>query len=450
MSNAPQVRGKTSIRIPPKPKLIIFGLLCDLSLVIFIYAILVSVFHFSPLPTFQTVATTVLSFLAIYSSQILLFRRTIGSWIWGVRFENWKWVQTEALELKDHFQKGGLTALFTLAMSYSSYQLLASNPFLTKTRLWTLPPFAPSSSQSKDWSLLPFYFTLGAWPKTFQEKPAIYTLPYVKGPPLQFVEKVVVRLKMPDVKLLIEGPKTPTHHETAEKIKICFEPNWYFHPGCLSLREKTLKRHVEEMRAIHPKYWSIKWFEVNNPDLKRQNQPQGIYIESTNFKRSEIRYILITPGGTHQAIILRYRPNRDGTIAQMLLEQTIRSLQISRDLRPGRAYINQKLASTHLQKIVSMGDSPDAISKLLDVQASLISKVTVQPKSHEAYYHLGGTAFLLFQKVRQKGKDFLEETEWAAAAQPQVTSAYQYANDIDPNHKNTKRLKELTLKIENP
>jgi hypothetical protein len=307
---------------------------------------------------------------------------------------------------------------------------------------------------SNRWEILPFFYSLGAWPKVYRERPVFYALPYEKGPPSHFVGHIRARWDAPGAIVDFEGPKTPLGRTSRETIRQCLvgsEKSW----SCLKIRELTLQRHLEEIQkklagtaggntALRMK-WKLRWFTVRNPALAPAEQAQGIYLSAQDGDQGEERYVLITQDGTHQAISLNLKTSvtegiegAEAKLAKTTFEQAIRSIRASDELTPGRTWINRQLETIQLQK-----GAEQELSRLAAAQASLISKISVEPKVYEAYFHLGGTALLLQQLARKSGGALAMEL--SSVAKPLLQNTSRYVQDLNPKDPRTQILQGYWL-----
>jgi hypothetical protein len=289
---------------------------------------------------------------------------------------------------------------------------------------------------------------MAAWPKAFKNKPVFYSLPYQKGPPTRFIGTITARWEMPWTKVTFEGPKTPggssPGFEAREKLRRCVTEFSIFSMDCLKAREMALSRHVTEMRQLSLRDTSVRWFIVENKALLAQglgeDQTQGIHIRARNRDRIQDRIVIVTPQGTHQTIILDRPSGEPGELAWSVFEKSLRSLRVSDDLGPGLAWANQQLARVRLEDLKSVSDPKLWLARVTEIQTLLLAKISVEPKSFDTYYHLGGTAFMV---AKYSAEHQLNEP--GAAAKPMIQSAFRYAQDIAPNHKRTAELQGYWL-----
>jgi hypothetical protein len=350
------------------------------------------------------------------------------------------------------------SSLYALSAQLANYPLFAT--ISTKNYQAFVPP--EDYFKNKMWTHLPFYYTIGAWPTQYNGSPILYTLPYQPTPLGSFKPKIIARWSMPEVEVVIEGPKTPTReNETPELVRKCFTQLWsswqegIYH--CVQIRDQSLTRHLKEFQEKNLTVNTIEWFQVDNPHLPEEEQAKGLHLVASNSQVLQERYIFITAKGSHQMILLNTPTTDQGKFARMLLEQTIRSFRLAYDLSIGKALIQQRLAETTLDHLQEMDDTMSFVNRIAEVQAMLVAKISVDPKDPIVYHHLGATAYYLAKHAYEirlrktqviSGQLLLLLDEWAAAAKPILESAAKYSKDIDPESKSTQRLQFLWAEIQ--
>ena len=189
--------------------------------------------------------------------------------------------------------------------------------------------------------------------------------------------------------------------------------------------KKALQRPIQEMERMSPSEWKLAWFSVLGGG---ESSAQGFMLEAANAVQVETRYVLVNAQGRHQAFILHTKKDSDGETARSLLRQAISGLRSLNDLREARVFIDRELSDTHLTQNPSLDE-------LAQVQAELISKISIDPASFEAYYHLAGTALLAAKK----------DANLSSFAKPLVLNAYLFAKDVAPSDSRLPALEDLTL-----
>ncbi len=366
----------------------------------------------------------------------------------GDRGHHLRWIGQPTL---GSLLRGTFTTVFVLFATFLTLdQVLLSSPAMRRADTISVLPFAPAE-QDRSWVSLPFFFASGAWPRTFLGQPVFYELPYEKGLPKKFLGRVIARWSAPEVTLTLEGPKTRTDATVAAIYDCLRNPiqSW----ECLRIRQDTLGVHFEAMGIRQALSWKLQWFDVNNPHLDPQESPRGFMIEATHpGGTSEQRWVLLNALSAQQALVLRYPTGSDGAQAELLLSRTIGSLRVFSDLGPGRGLANERLLETELRALEGEDDPIRYASKVAGIQAVLVSKLSVDPRSFDACYHLAGTALMLFNYSRSlrvrstqilSGPLALMLQDWSAVSKPLVQSAYQYGMDIGSEPSRIKRLESI-------
>lgn len=310
------------------------------------------------------------------------------------------------------------------------------------------------------WSYLPFYYSAGQWPRSFKNQPIIYTFPYEVGPPKQFVGHIMAHWKMPHILVTFEGPKTPHPKISRESIKNCFLTASKFEKlTCSLIKQQVLIRHITEIsRALSHSHlqlsatssplplmiqWNLQWIS--------SDQLEGIFLQAHTSLSLEDRLVLITPQGQHQLIALRAPHDTEGSEAQELFFQSIQTLSLSDDLGLGRATVESTLQRVKLQENFKNLDYPDLLEYLSMVQSLLLSRISVDPKSFDSYFHLGGTAFLLYTETKKLIQSSPRMDDGVSALiKILLKSSFYYARDINPNDPKIDQLENFYLESKKP
>ncbi len=249
--------------------------------------------------------------------------RTPGDTLWALarEFEHGHRAATLQIFRRTPFQIAAFTVLTVGSLQGGlilSYFRAAAHPHwlqMDVVRLGstypTTPPSAGSNLAPLQWKTLPLYFALGSLPVRYEGEPVFHTLPYKKGPPVQFLDAIVARWKSPSTVAIYEGPKTADTKLNRDQIKECLTKGKLLPPDfrCQRVQESVLSRHLSEMNMMlpgtptHPDF--IRWFEVTHPRLSRLEQSEGIVLVSTHQGLRHERRIFISPGGIQQAFILK-------------------------------------------------------------------------------------------------------------------------------------------------
>ncbi len=332
-------------------------------------------------------------------------------------------------------------SLIFLGMTYESF---SSHPIFFTAPIHEEAAAIPSA-QERDFSFLPFYYSLGAWPTSFNGKPVFYSLPYEKGPPFRFMGRLTARWDPPETQLTFLGPKTPALPEPIEKIRHCLSSHYLSEPisECWALRSRMLQPHFQELRSRQLKVQSLEWLRLT------PSGAEALCIEAANSQRQQRRCIWITSQGAHQTILLDSKAGAAGEAARAAFAKSLRSLRFSEQLDSSKLWIAEQLRSIRLsdwQKLSTWQQRSEALSK---IQAFLIAKASLDPKSYEAFYHLAGTAFLLSKDLIKNASpdQSLESNEILASAKSIVIGAGRIAQDIHPEDPLNSELMEAILEV---
>lgn len=373
-------------------------------------------------------------------------------------------IEYAKMDLEVWLVGGTMTFLILVLSAWTSYRAIFSLPLWQPASLIQYEASFPSSTQTEEnWRIVPFFYAVGAWPSTFKGRPISYALPYEKGPPHRFAGHIQERWNEMSASVTFEGPRTPRGEMSRARIEECMTSSLLSTSAltCLSLRQAVLDRHIEEMRAkLGNANWDFRWFVVNHPALASEEQARGIYLSASNDEAAQSRFILITPRGVHQTFILNTRrQDPEAPEAQKVFEKAIRSLRVSDDLGQGIAWVDRQIESTDLSKLNSLSDPLQRLQVLKNAQLLLLSKVSVDPKSFESYFHLAGVSFTIAQLAHQQLTQFkipLEQearriwTDSLQNAKILTENAVRYADDVaslDSRMSQLRSLQDQTRKL---
>ena len=454
--------GVSSFHPKASVKKIILSHLIDLFIFLIIYCVLVLTVFTSPLISFGETLILLILFLLIQSFFILNLKVTFGQKLFHLINQtksNFPYFTIHE-QSQNSFVKSALSYSFLSMITFTCFVLfnfLFSHPYLSAVTTTHLSKKSLASSENNKWIMLPFFYTLGAWPKEYRGRPVLFSLPYEKGPPKKFAGHIFAHWNETQTQITLEGPKTSVSIKNINEIKKCFEnetPNL----ACADIREKVLSRHLLEMKnelnILAPWKIKTKWLEVNHKKSSKKNQPQGVYLSANQLNHYQDRFILFNSSGTQQAIILDRKDPNDLKIPLELFQQTLYQLSVFSELKPGRAWIDRALAKTQMETNQTHPSPLESIKQLAEAQAKLIAKISVDPKSLNSYFHLGGTALMIAQKSfeirNQKQQKLTPQVDsllhhWSVVSKPLVFTAYRYAKDVDINHSNTTRLQNIWI-----
>ncbi len=446
------IRGVSAYDGPPSPSTLLCSLACDVALGVMAVMLAVNRFALSPVPRLSGFLWVLAVFGSLWIVQYGIFKGTLGQWIWRLRFlderkqrprfplHNARLHQHVRLDGLKLLSARALTLAIVLAALGSAVHNLQRHPLLMSAEIWELSPHVPDPSDA-NWGIIPYFYTMGAWPKSFEGNPILYSLPYEKGPPTRFIGHIIAHWDRPDTRVTIEGPLTTTL-ENPYSIRECVTGSRLktLSPRCLKLREMVLERHLAEMRQLDPSSWTLKWFEIKNLALPAHESPIGVYLSASSEKRAQERFVFINARGVNQTFVLDFPHNRRGELARETFHKALRSQKLSIELNSGRAWIDRRLAGTRLGDLDQLTGSDEFVPRLAEVHALLLSKISVEPKTFDAYYHLAGTSLMLAKHAYKRNN-----SDWTAIAKPMVLSSYRYAQDIAPKDQRTTQIESIWL-----
>ena len=174
------------------------------------------------------------------------------------------------------------------------------------------------------------------------------------------------------------------------------------------------------------------WFDVENEALPRDARPQGLYFSGLgkNEKTWIEAYFLVNSKMAIQGVILERSYDQKGIEASETLQKVIGSQRLVDDLLAPRTWVNSQIAKVRLT-------DKSTTAEMIQAQAFLLSKVSVDPKTFESFYHLGGLSMTLFERAKKT-----HEIELTSTSKQTILSTYQFGEDVNPKHP---KLKELEL-----
>lgn len=459
------VRGHQAFTRPASPGILFLARSCDALLTGALVLGGIAAVQASPVPRPGWAVSWLAAFAGMSAFSRAVLGRTPGELIWNLRPRPDKesgallarlWCpqlrQTERYNADSLASGTFLTLLLVLVLGTTARRALFTHPLWNVSKASEFEPFAPDTS---DWTVAPFFYALGAWPTRISGTPVFHVVPYEKGPPQRFPGRIIARWDPPQTKLTFEGPKTPgagAASAVRARIQECFRPRVLPSASCLAIRETVLTRHMKEMESSLPGMQRgdlrVQWFVVRNPALPESEQAQGLKLHAQLAEKAQERFVLITPQGTHQAFILDYPRNDAGWLSLSHLEKSIRSLRVSDDLNPGRAWIDARLERVRLSDLSSLEGQPEKfLAALSEIELLLLSKISVDPATFESYFHLGGLGLTLL-KHAVKHPESGRGDDWKAVARPVIEAAARFGEDVKPSDPRLPQLRNFALEAQ--
>jgi len=242
---------------------------------------------------------------------------------------------------------------------------LAANAWIW-TQPWKTERLAAFSSNQnplleRTWTEHAFYLYVAQFPKVLDGDPIPLSLPYLKGPPSQYPERVILHLGYSGSTLTLEGPVTPPGASLLTSAWPCLRQGGWM---CLSERRKVLETHIHE---------PIESAEIFSVD---ENHNIGLHIISTTAEH----YLLVTGRGAVLSMSLS-PPSKSYSEALQLI---VRSMILFDNPKNAADHSRIKLGQAQVAQVLSIKDTQSFLVHALDLQTTLIGRFTSHPSDGEA------------------------------------------------------------------
>ena len=436
MSQAPpgqfEIRGHSRVERPASLFLLFLAGLFDSILGFLLLECVYWLFHLDPLVDWKLAIGLAATILIPWAIARRVMRASLGEKIWRTREG-----KTGIREASDNVRASILTLSVFAAACGVFHTQIGTHPYWTVGREIRFTAALPPN----EWRVLSFYYTMAPWPVAMEGKPVFYSIPYEMAPPKRFIGHIESEWIRSSVRVVFEGPKTPTEFQSRVRnraaIHDCILSSPWRAPRCAEVRKLTLDRHLEELRASGYTQLNVDWFSSENPAIPEDQRAQGVRLRAQAGDKFQDRYILITPQGLHQTIAISYLDNVEGHDAERDFEIALGALRISEDLSQGRAWTDNILQSTHLTDLPPATDD-DYLQSLSQIQSLLVSKLSVDPGLFDPYYHLAGSHMLLLKYCVKHPDPGLK-----SLAQAMVERMDRFAHDVAPRHPDVSELDRL-------
>lgn len=372
----------------------------------------------------------------------IFFGQTFGQWIFGIelvsknrskRIYDWIFETKTQLSPTTKFSstESILMSFGLLIVTMGVITLQASSDL--EIRFWKIKTIEFEEVSTPDNHIAPFYYAVGAWPKTWNQKPVYLSIPYEKGPPTKFLGKIVMDWDQRTSKITLTGPLTLKSFTTRAELKDCF-----IHLGrCIKARteltQKTFKPFLEQARFLDGF-----WFEVKNDSLPADERPQGFYIFGDTPRGQHIHsYFVVQSKMAVQGILLTLDPlSTTYETDTQRFKKMIGSMRVTADLQAHRLWVNQWIAQTQLAK------KPD-FEQIRESAYKLVSKMSVEPSAFDAFYHWAGLGILQFREAIK-----VQRFDLSARAKVMVDTAVLFAKDVKSDHPKIQEMETFAAEIQ--
>lgn len=287
-------------------------------------------------------------------------------------------------------------------------------------------------SENSNWTVLPFGYTLGPWPRTFRQEPVLTELNYHKGPPKKFIQSMTQLWTPVEVELTLLGPKTLVDGVGQNQWKNCFESRF----ACASDKKKFLEYLSRKPSADH--LVSVKWFDHLDPQ-----GPRGIHLYWEFSKYRFDDFVLITHSGIVQGFLLKTVKSEAGDEARTLFYQILGNLKVKEELAGSRDWIQNKIRTVQLKQIQKLPSQKEKLVKLIETQTWLSSLLSVDPTQIAPFFHLAGVTHLLsLELIRLQTQYFQNQEAWILAQKPNLEQILKFSKDFE-NETVTRQIEDL-------
>jgi hypothetical protein len=328
--------------------------------------------------------------------------------------------------------------LFFFGVIVAAYFLyLSKNPLAKAIGIeWVDNTFPEKiDEEGAEFTVLPYGYTLGAWPNYFHGEPIVTRLTYQKGPPKKFIQDLIQIWRPVEIELTLDGPKTIDATLGAQDWKNCFAKN----NACLSSKKALLDYAVKDLLRRPSQALSFIWFDSLDPlgarGLHTHFEAETYFID---------RYTVFTEKGIAQTFSLQYVKNPLGLEAKDLFLKIMGGLKVKDDLSSSRAWIQNKIETVNLDQVRKITDPKLRLTTLIQIQNWIFSHLSVDPTQLAPFFHLAGVTHLLTLDLLHSDQHFFENQEsWILSAKPLLETLIAYARDFDHSDEEVKNMEAL-------
>jgi hypothetical protein len=184
-SNNVHVRGARTYGMQAGAAIRLGATVLDGSLAVFLFFALHRALRLSPLPNPAWAVGCVSTLGLLWALGRLAFGRSPGEGAWRLRAAKSQLtspLRASLLQPSRHSHPEIatgviLTVIAVIASAWSIDRAVFKQPLWARADALELEAFLPDM-KSRRWEVLPFFYTLGAWPREYAGKPVLYSLPY--------------------------------------------------------------------------------------------------------------------------------------------------------------------------------------------------------------------------------------------------------------------------------
>ncbi len=332
----------------------------------------------------------------------------------------------------------GALAIVAIAIMGLGYWWWGTGVFSRALEVETLHNSFPADvdTESSNWNVIPYGYTLAPWPKSFHGEPIVSKLTYHRGPPKKFIQEIIQIWRPVEVEVTLEGPKTLLPNRTVHDWKRCLTQRW----GCRTERQ-ALETHLNLPNPTGD--LSLTWFETMDVLGAR-----GVHIKQVFRSYLYHRFVIITDRGVFQTFTLKAVRTPIGEAAVDEYLKVIGGMKVRDELESARAWIQERIKSIQLDGVKKVLDPKLRIEKLIQVQNFVASHLSVDPTQFAPYFHLAGVTHLLgLELFRAPRSYFGNQESWTLNIKPMLETLVQYARDFGNQEPQVKNLEALLQDI---
>lgn len=335
-----------------------------------------------------------------------------------------------------HFAQGLFVAVL-ISLPFAWYW--SRGPFQKRLTVETLEPSFPSEvdTESSNWNVLPFGYTLAAWPKSFHGEPIVSQVQYHKGPPKKFIQEIKQIWRPVEVEVEITGPHTVNPKLNGNQWRACFLSAW----SCSSDKQK-FAQVLELNREVQPPT-QVTWFESKDPLGAR-----GLHVEHQFESYQLHRFAVITDQGVAQSFKLKAVKTPIGDAAFEEFLKIMGGMKARDELNSSKVWIQNRIKSVRLDALKGLPDPKRRLERYIEIQNLIASHLSVDPSQFTPYFHLAGVTHLLGIELYRSAKSYFGNQEsWTLNIKPQLEALIQYGRDFKIDPQQIKNLEALLQDI---
>lgn len=292
---------------------------------------------------------------------------------------------------------------------------------------------SPEAKTSAESLALPFFGVFATWPTTFLGEPIFVQIPYHRGPPKKFIERIDFVFKTNVATLEIHGPKTIDAKLTRAMWRNCYSA-W--------IKCRGAKKNL--IQSLHPKVArnaNFSWIRSNaNENL------QGLHAVLNDEKYRLDEYVLFDESGAATQLLLRTAQTAEGARAFDSWSEiltTLRTVPLGQ-FKTSAEWAGTEIARVRLSDLLKTKDASQRIAALARAQLTIASRLSVQPTQAEGFFHFGGVSHLLaIELIKAKPGTLKSQESFFQSAEPNLLAMQSYIRDFGARSREERNIEAL-------